>query len=273
MREPIVAGAFYPGSEQALRRQLEELFGGAVTPSSTPLAGPAGVVAPHAGYVYSGATAARAIRWLAERGTPEWVLVMGTNHTGWGAPVSVDTATAWRTPLGTVPVAENTRRLVGGAVSADPQAFTREHSLEVQLPLLQYAFGDLRMVPVCIGTHDLATLEGAVERLAGAIEGAPVAVVASSDFTHYEPQETAAHQDREAIERIVALDAEGFLRRVRERRLSICGAGAIATLLMIGRRLGWAPGTVLDYRTSGDVTGERDAVVGYAAIGWKGSGA
>jgi AmmeMemoRadiSam system protein B len=272
VRDPVVAGSFYPGTETALRRTLDSLFDHPVDPNPAPLPGPVGLVMPHAGYVYSGRTAAQAIEWVAARGTPEWVVLLGTNHTGWGSPVSVDTSDAWRTPLGLMPVADAARQVVGAPVDDDPRAFLREHSLEVALPLVQYAYGTVPFVPVCIGTRDVGVLERTADRLCAVIGTAPVAIVASSDFTHYEPHDAASAKDREAIGRILALDARGFLQMVSKQRLSICGAGAIATLMLIGTALGWSPGHVLAYSTSGEVTGERDAVVGYAALAWERQG-
>jgi len=270
VREPVVAGAFYPADESALRQQLSELFGGPVKRPERRLPGPVGIVAPHAGYAYSGATAARAFAWLAARGVPDWAIVLGANHTGWGAPISVDTSAGWRTPLGVVRLADAAGRLARGALAADGRAFLREHSVEVQLPLLQYALGQaVPFVPVCVASREMGALRDAAAQIAEEVAGQAVALVASSDFTHYEPQQMAEEKDRRAMERILQLDVAGFLEMVRSERLSICGAGAIALLMLLGRQCGWETGTCLDYTTSGDLTGERDAVVGYAAVGWE----
>jgi len=269
IREPVVAGAFYPGTEDALRAQLGALFGEGFATPRTPLRGSAGIVAPHAGYLYCGKTAAAGYRWLAAQGRPEWILVVGANHTGRGAPVSVGSAGGWRTPLALHPVAE-AAGVEGAGLTVDDAAFAGEHSLEVQLPFLFHAYGDaIPWVPVCVMTRRFDRLDAAAERLAEKVGTAAVAVVASSDFTHYEPQSVAEAKDRDAIERLLANDVRGFLETVERRGLTICGAGAIALMLLVGRRLGWGSGELLSYSTSGDASGDQGSVVGYAAAGWR----
>jgi len=273
IREPVVAGAFYPGSAIALQETLARLFGGPVEVAESALTSPAGLIAPHAGYVFSGPTAAVGYRWLATLGRPAWALILGANHTGMGRPISLVRHGAWRTPLGEAPIAtELADRLIEKGLEVAEVAFLREHSVEVQLPFLQFLFGEgFPFVPVCVMTPTLSELMRAGESIADVIRDQPGVVITSSDFTHYEPHEAAKKRDQKAIERILSLDVEGFYRSLAEERLSICGGGAIAILMTIARTLDWDKPRLLTYATSGDITGDRSAVVGYAAICFAGS--
>jgi len=271
VREPVVAGTFYPGSTSALEDALVRLFGGPVTASKADLASPVGLIVPHAGYVYSGATAAAGYRWLASLGRPAWALILGANHTGMGRPISLAQEGIWRTPLGGVPIDELAGRLVEAGLEISENAFLREHSIEVQLPFLQFLYGEgLSFVPVCVMTPALSDLMTAGEVIADEIGDEPGVVIVSSDFTHYEPHEVAQRLDHAAIEQILALDVEGFYRRLVDERLSICGGGAIALLMGMAKQLGWNQTRLLSYATSAEVSGDRSAVVGYGAIGFSG---
>jgi len=268
IREPVVAGAFYPGSASALEDSLTRLFGEPVTASEDALASPVGLIAPHAGYVYSGPTAAAGYRWLATLGRPAWALILGANHTGMGRPISLAQEGTWRTPLGEVRIAtELAGRLVEAGLEVSESAFLREHSIEVQLPFLQFLYGEgLPFVSICVMTPSLPELTRAGEAIVGAIRDEPGVVIVSSDFTHYEPHEVAQQLDHKAIEQILSLDVEGFYQRLVGEHLSICGGGAIVVLMSIAETLGWNQTRLLSYATSGDVGGDRSAVVGYAAI-------
>ncbi len=267
IRRPVVAGAFYPGRSDALLQVLSSLFGGKPQPKGS-LSRPLGLVAPHAGYVYSGKVAADGYMEVGKRGRPDAVIILGTNHTGLGRPISIGRAGAWRTPLGDAPVAtELADRLIERGFPVAEEAFLREHSVEVQLPFIQYLFGpEVPFIPVCVMLPPLDDLIAAGEGIAEVVQGGSILVVASSDFTHYEPDGIARRLDMEAIELILGLDVAGFYRLVIEKRLSICGAGAITILLAAAARLGWSNVDLVSYATSGDVTGDRSAVVGYAAI-------
>jgi AmmeMemoRadiSam system protein B len=147
------------------------------------------------------------------------------------------------------------------------EAFLREHSIEVQLPFLQFLFGaEIPFIPICVMFPALSDLTTLGEAIAQVVRGKAGVVIASSDFTHYEPDETARSIDHRAIEKILALDVQGFHQSLIEERLSICGGGAIVALMACARRLGWDETKLLSYATSGDLTGERHSVVGYAAI-------
>jgi len=274
IREPVVAGAFYPGSPAALSAELKRLFGSSVDVSEREITSPVGLIAPHAGYAYSGPTAAVGYRQLATLGQPKWAIVLGANHTGLGRPVSLARVGIWRTPLGDAPIAtELADRLVATGLEVADEAFLREHSIEVQLPFLQFLFGaKIPFVPICVMLPPLSELIAFGEAISQVISDEPGVVVVSSDFTHYQPEEVARRIDHEAIERILALNVEGFYRSLVEERLSICGGGAITILMTIARKLGWNDTQLLSYATSGDVTGDRRSVVGYAAVSFLGRG-
>jgi len=272
IRDPIAAGLFYPEKRAALRGMLARLFGTEAGTTARPMARSTGIVCPHAGYVYSGAVAAHAYREIAMLGRPAWAILLGANHTGMGEPLSTMREGVWRTPLGDAPIAADLAdRLIAAGFSVSERAFLREHSLEVQLPFLQLLYGeDFPFVPVSVQLAPLATLRKAGEAVAELAAESGGLVVASSDFTHYQPHDIAEGTDRRAIEKILALDIEGFYRLVAEEGLSICGGGAITILMQVASILDWTDIELLEYATSGDITGERDAVVGYAAIAFHG---
>jgi len=271
IRDPVVAGAFYPGSRSALSAGLTLLLKQKVHVAGT-LCEPMGLVVPHAGYIYSGAVAAAGYRELAAHGRPEWAIILGANHTGLGVPISIAREGVWRTPLGDAPIATGVAdSLVAEGVTVADEAFLHEHSIEVQLPFLQFLFGaEIPFIPICVmlpALSDLTALGEAIARIVrGKARDKAGVLIVSSDFTHYEPDETARSVDHRAIEKILALDVQGFYRSLIEERLSICGGGAIVALMVCARRLGWDETKLLSYATSGDVTGESHSVVGYAAI-------
>ena len=268
VRTPIAAGTFYPGDPGALRTTVASFFEGDVRRSDRTLDSPIGLIAPHAGYPYSGVVAAAGYGHVAALGRPEVVVLLGANHTGLGAPFSLSSHTIWETPLGRSPVdVDLVALLATSGIPIEDDALLREHSIEVQLPFIQSIWGfDLPIVPLCVMSMPLFSIEEPVAAIAKGIGDKSVLVVASSDFTHYEPDATARELDRLALEPIRAVDAERFEHVYRERRLSICGAGAILTLLGLCQRLGLTNGTLVEYATSGDVTGDRGAVVGYASV-------
>jgi hypothetical protein len=276
MRYPAVAGTFYPGTRGALEEELRELFGALpekILPEDKRPSGPLGLVIPHAGYIYSGAVAAAGYRAAARLGLPEAIIILGTNHTGYGGPITVGDPEPWVTPLGEVPVAADLLREIERlpGVARDRRAFVREHSVEVQLPFLQYLFGgSVPFVPAVILAHDPRLIESFAAGLAELIRGKSVWVIASSDFTHYEPHRMAVEKDRAALERILSLDLEGFLAVVRERDISICGVGTIGIAIATVRALGLMGAELVAYRTSGEVSGYTAEVVGYAAVLFRG---
>jgi MEMO1 family protein len=264
VRQPVVAGSFYPANPAQLR-DLVRGFLGADLPARG--SSSVGVIVPHAGYVYSGRVAGAGLRAASAFGKPDVVIILGASHGGAGGALAVPVEDAWRTPLGDVPLDRPTiERLVSHGIGASAAAFRREHSIEVVLPFLQVLFPEPpAVVPVCVQFAAWAALVEGARAVASVLDGRTAWVIASSDFTHYEPDAVARRLDRAALDRILAGDAEVFYRQTIEQGLTICGAAAICVLLLLARDLGLGRSALVEYATSGDVSGDRSAVVGYAA--------
>ena len=258
MRRPVVAGQFYRGDPEGLRSQLKSCFDVSVPKEE----GAKGAVVPHAGYVYSGQVAAHVYAALP---TAETYVIIGPNHRGIGSAVALSQET-WSTPLGEVEVDKEIVDALSANIEVDEIAHQYEHSIEVQLPFLQYRFKDFKIVPICMGLQDENTAREVSIDLANALRGRDVIVLASSDFTHYEPDKVAREKDHLGIEAILGLDTSKFYSRIYERRISVCGYGPIAVILETTKALGAEKGKLLKYATSGDITGDKSSVVGYAAI-------
>ncbi|NPV61144.1 MAG: MEMO1 family protein [Methanotrichaceae archaeon] len=261
MRNPAVAGQFYPRSPEELSRQLEEMFREA-DGEELPILG---AVVPHAGYVYSGRVAAEVYSRLPERDT---VVILGPNHHGLGAPVALS-RDSWRTPLGTVEVdQELADALAGTIIDYDETAHRMEHSIEVQIPFLQSRLESFKILPIAMGLQDEETAEEVGRELGRAISTLHrnAIVIASSDFTHYEPQDVARRIDAQLIEAILNLDIPKLYSRVYNLNASACGYGPIAATISAAKALGATSGKLLRYATSGDVVGDYSQVVGYGAM-------
>ena len=273
MRRPAVAGKFYPADPERLRRQVEEGFLHPLGPGELPKGTGrerevVGAVVPHAGYIYSGPEAAAVYHELAKERKPKTMVIMGPNHTGHGSAMAVSKETWW-TPLGEVPVdLEGADMLLDSCpvLSHDEAAHRYEHSIEVQLPFLQYIYGEFQFIPISFGTQDLESCMEVASALAVLKDAL---ILASSDFTHYESQEAAARKDGEAIKHLLAFDEEGFMRAVYGQGFTICGHGPIATCLAASKRLGARRAELLKYGTSGEILGDFTQVVAYAGMVFK----
>ncbi|MCX6801713.1 MAG: AmmeMemoRadiSam system protein B [Candidatus Diapherotrites archaeon] len=257
-REPAVAGQFYPGNVAKLRETLDGFFSAAKkTPSSK------AIIAPHAGYIYSGRIAALGHARLAKAKT---FILLGPNHTGLGPGISVSDSDSWKMPLGSIQTDREIAEKIIKKSSAefDSMAHLGEHSLEVQLPFLQYRFKEFKIVPVTIASQELKELLELGNAIASLKED--VSVIASSDFSHFIPLKNAKEKDLEALELAGKLKAEEFHALVEEKNLSICGASAITALLQYCRKKGMKKGTLLEYGSSADMTGDTSSVVGYASM-------
>jgi len=257
-REPVVAGLFYPGDRTALARQVAALLG----PQAR--AQPAlGLLAPHAGYVYSGAVAGRTYARVA---APERAIVLCPNHTGLGPRASLWPDGGWLTHLGRVAIDEELTAALRACplLEEDRSAHLREHSLEVQLPFLQARRPDVAVAALCLGPLSAAEIEELGAALAEAVLARPALLVASSDMSHYVPADEARAKDEQALARVLALDARGLRDVVRREAISMCGAVPTCAMLAAAARLGAREGELVQYATSGDVTGDRRSVVGYA---------
>ncbi|MCX9024472.1 MAG: MEMO1 family protein [Candidatus Methanoperedens sp.] len=261
MRAPAVSGQFYPRSKNDLDREISRCFEG-VPPGERQVLG---AVVPHAGYIYSGNTAAYVYSTLPRADT---FVLLGPNHTGYGSPVSVS-GESWSTPLGEVGSdSEFIKALPKRIIDLDETAHKYEHSIEVQLPFLQHRFGDFSIVPICMGIQDEETALDVGMELAEAVRKVKkkIVIIASSDFTHYKPDKVARENDAYYIGSILEFDIPGFYRKLYERNASVCGYGPIAAMLTATKKLGAKKASLLKYSTSGDTTGDLAAVVGYAGI-------
>ena len=263
IREPAVAGAFYPDDPKALEAMVRRLV-----PRARRATPAIGVVCPHAGYQYSGSVAGST---LARTVIPERVILLGPNHTGFGAPFSIMTRGAWRTPLGEVPIdGPLADELVAatGVLQPDEAAHRNEHSIEVQLPLLQHLQPAVRIVPIILTSAPWEAYHRIGQGIAEIVRRSrdPVLLVASSDLTHYEPQETAKTQDAKALAAIEAVDPERLMKTVLGEHISMCGYAPTTAMLVAARALGAIRGELVEYRTSGDETGDYESVVGYAGV-------
>jgi len=263
VRQPAVAGQFYPGRRDDLERLLGELI-----PRDLPRQKIIGVMAPHAGYVYSGGIAGAT---FARAEIPDRVVILGPNHHGIGAPQALFTSGAWSTPLGEVSIdADLATRLLQECprLETDERAHRAEHSLEVMVPFLQELNPKVRIVPICLGRSSLQDLLELGESLGRAVKGIdePVLLVASTDMTHYESGQAARTKDQLALEQVLALDPAGLYQTVRQYGISMCGVYPVVAMLAAAKVLGAREATLVHYGNSGDVTGDQQQVVGYAGV-------
>lgn len=272
-RRPAVAGAFYAGSRESLLKQIRECFTSRAGPGSLPTAKwserkvPA-IISPHAGYMYSGPVAAYAYGSLPSYSKPESVIIFGPNHYGIGTAVSIYPEGVWLTPLGEVPIDKNLVNELAAQSEIfflDEVSHSREHSIEVQLPFLQFVYESFRFVPICINDQSLETCVRIGRDVAEVVDGRNILMIASTDFTHYEPHEQVLRKDRKALEKIVELDVEGLYATIEKYGITMCGYGAVAALLTAAKLLGAREVRVLKQATSGDTSGDYDSVVGYAS--------
>ncbi|MGB8929778.1 MAG: AmmeMemoRadiSam system protein B [Anaeromyxobacteraceae bacterium] len=260
LREPAVAGRFYPGNPSRLAAELDGFLQPAAEPGSAK-----GLVAPHAGYMYSGAVAGDVYRRVE---IPPRVVILGPNHTGLGAPASLWPGGSWRTPLGDVPIDAALTEALARApgVELDDEAHLHEHSLEVQVPFLQRRQPALSLAAICLGPLSWKACEALGKALGAAATAAGALIVASSDMSHYIPAAEAREKDQLAIDRILALDPAGLYEVVRREQLSMCGFIPATVMLVAAREMGATRGELVRYGHSGEVTGDDTQVVGYAAI-------
>jgi MEMO1 family protein len=263
VRPPAVAGKFYPRDQKRLQTDLQSYF-----VSTEKRIAALGCVVPHAGYMYSGHVAGAVYSKIE---VPARCLVLCPNHTGQGTPLSIMTCGSWETPLGEVAIdhelADSLMKRFP-LLSEDVLAHRAEHAIEVQLPFLQMLRSDVRFVPIALGTRQFEVLEGLGHAIADVLAetGELVLVVASSDMNHYESDPVTRVKDQQAIDRVLALDARGLYDVVAEEQISMCGFGPTVTMLSAALRLGATRGELVKYATSGDISGDREMVVGYAGI-------
>lgn len=273
VRRPAVAGQFYPGDARALRDAVLEACRPPLGPGALPEAPTRprrllGVMCPHAGYQFSAQGAAWSFAEMAAEPHPGAVVLLGVNHRDIGAPIALSPATGWETPLGIMPVGTalgETLRSLDEEIIPDTHAHQYEHSLEVQVPFLQVLFGEIPIIPIVLGHPTTESVMRLGQALAELAREQDLLIIASSDMSHYLPQREAEVLDRLALQRVAAVDAAGLLDVVRQRRISMCGVMPVAALLAAAATFDGHAGKILHYHTSGDVTGDRQEVVGYGA--------
>lgn len=273
IRTPAVAGMFYPKTQQETRSSIKNCFLHEFGPGkmypATNKENIVGIICPHAGYMYSGPIAANSYYAISPL-KPDLVIIIGPNHWGIGCNVATMKEGIWRTPLGDVEVDASAALEVNSITSLvelDFFSHTRDHSLEVQVPMLQEIYSHkFKILPIILidQSYNAAKEIGmAISRIS---RDKKTMIIGSSDFTHYEENEYAHEQDKSLIEPILEMDVDKFYRVLQEKQVSACGYGAIASTMIACKEMGARKGTLIKYATSGDVTGEKASVVGYASI-------
>jgi AmmeMemoRadiSam system protein B len=279
IRRPTVASQFYEGDAEALRAQISSCFLHKLGPQKLPQinlnAHPrniVGLICPHAGYVYSGPVAASSFYELAIDGKPDTVVLLGPNHTGYGSGLALMREGIWRTPLGDVEVDSVISDAIlheSNMVDVDEVAHRYEHSIEVQLPFLQFLYGNsFKIVPICYLMQDYESAIEVGRALTEALNATNTVVIASSDMTHYESAKTAGAKDHAALKAVTDLNAKRFYEIVETQNITACGYAPIASLITYSIGV-CAKAQLLSYHSSGDITEDYSSVVGYAAVSFK----
>ena len=275
IRSPAVAGQFYRSTSEELKKQVEESFAHSVGPQSGPRCDKEdqrlhGAVVPHAGLPFSGPVAAHSYNKLAQCRQPDTIVIIGPNHRGGGSPISVAPHEKWRTPFGEVSIDQQLRNAVikQTAAEADPIGHTGEHSVEIQLPFIQYIVdSEIQILPIVLSDQSKQITKEFGENIVTAATelSKDITILASTDFTHYQPHERAAAADKPVIKAISNGDIKNISQKA-QRGHSMCGPGAVIAMLAGMSEQGVSTGTVEKYATSGDTAGSKDDVVGYASI-------
>ncbi len=263
IRRPAVAGTFYPGSRRELESMLKEFIDLEI-PKSKAIA----IISPHAGYIYSGRVAGKIFSSVA---LPKDFIILSPNHTGLGARVALMDSGHWETPMGAAAINSELAQLLKNhcsLIEVDSLAHQREHSLEVQLPFLQYLLTDFSFVPICISTQSYNELCKIGEGIAATVKEheEPILILVSSDMTHYENAESAKEKDMKAIKMVERINPQGLNDIVRKEGITMCGYAPAVSALEACRILGAKKGNLIAYATSGDETGDYSSVVAYAGL-------
>jgi AmmeMemoRadiSam system protein B len=280
IRRPNVASQFYEGNAEALRAQISACFLHTLGPKKIPQTNfhihprrIVGLICPHAGYMYSGPVAAHAFNELAQDGKPDTVVLLGPNHTGYGSALALMREGVWRTPLGDVEIDGALADAILNEtkiIDVDETAHKYEHSLEVQLPFLQFLYGNaFKIVPICFLMQDYDSAVEVGRALVEALDATNSVVIASSDMTHYEPANVAAEKDHLALKAVINMDAKSFYQTVEAQNITACGYAPITSLITYAQGICAKEAKLLSYHNSGDITGDNSSVVGYAAVSFK----
>ena len=277
LRQPAVAGAFYPDNPEILKKTIEKCFlddfGVGEIPKLNAFEGteyPINSMVPHAGYQYSGAIASHGYCKLVQNGFPEVFIILSPNHTGYGSEVSVFNEGEWITPLGSVDVdSEFADAIISHSdiASADFLAHKYEHSIEVQLPFLQYFSDDFKIVPITMGSQSFIASSDLAKAIFEACNelNKSYAVIASTDLSHFNNQEKANTVDGYVLEDIDEMNEFKLFEEVIQYNITMCGYGPVITTMSLSKMSNKNDSEILAYGTSGDVTGDFTSVVGYAS--------
>ena len=272
IRTPVVSGQFYPDKKEELENMIRSCFNHKYGPGSKSENQDKkvyGVICPHAGYMYSGPTACHSFRSISSQ-NPERVIIVGPNHFAIGEDAAVMIDAKWETPLGLIEVdSESSKKIVQKSkiITIDNYSHSRDHSLEVQVPMLQSVFGnDIKILPIILLSQSKETAIDVGNSISEVVKETNSIIIGSSDFTHYEENSFAYSQDKALIEPILEMDVDRFYQVLKDRQVTACGFGAIASTMVACKNLGATRGELLSYATSGDISGDISSVVGYAAI-------
>ena len=265
IRKSAIAGSWYPGKPETLRAEIEKYF--CAVPDVKSVDHVIALIAPHAGYLYSGQVAAHAYKYIYGK-EYDAVVIVGPSHRVAFQGVSVCPRGGYETPLGVVPVDDGLAGAINSLskfVQEIPAAHLHEHSIEIQLPFLQVALGKFSFVPLLMGQQDEFTCRELAGAIAKAAAGKKILVVGSSDLSHFYNYQKALKIDAVAIRHLETADAEGLLQNLNDNAAEACGGGPMAVAMMAARQMGARAARVLKYANSGDVTGDKSSVVGYVA--------
>ena len=272
IRNPVVSGQFYPDKKEDLENMIKSCFDhkfGSKSQRKTQEGKVYGIISPHAGYMYSGPTASHSFSSISSQ-NPELVIIIGPNHFGIGEDAAAMNDVKWETPLGLVEVdSESSEKVVQKSkiVTIDSFSHSRDHSLEVQVPMLQYVLeNEFRILPIILRSQNKETAIDVGNSITEIAREKNAIIIGSSDFTHYEENSFAYSQDKALIEPILEMNIDKFYSVLKDKQVTACGFGAIASTMVACKNLGATRGEILSYATSGDISGDKSSVVGYAAI-------
>lgn len=278
IREPAVAGAFYPDNPDDLKVAIEDSFlspfgVGKLPGEVSSFEGkdyPVNIMAPHAGYIYSALVASHSYYKIAEYGIPDVFIILSPNHTGYGSEISVFNEGEWMTPLGLVEVDKDFADEIishSEIASADFSAHVGEHAIEVQLPFLQYLSNNFKIVPVVMASQSMSAAVDLSKAIVDAGEkiGKTYCIIASTDLSHFNTQERANEVDGFILEDIEKMDEFKLMEEIIQYNITMCGYGPVITTILSSKLTGKESSEILAYQTSGDISKDFSSVVGYAS--------
>lgn len=282
IRKPAVCGTFYPADANELRESIKDSFLSPFGVGNIPLDVrdfngsdyPVNVMVPHAGFMYSGSVASHAYYEIAKHGIPDVFIILSPNHTGFGSEVSVCNEGKWRTPLGDVSVDNEFADAMisfSDIATVDFEAHIQEHSIEVQLPFLQFLSNNFEIVPVTITNQSISSSNDLAKAIveAGNNVGKSYCIIASTDLSHFNTQERANKVDGFVLEDIEEMNEFKLFEEIVQYNITMCGYGPVMTNIIVSKMTGKENCNILSYLTSGDISGDFSKVVGYASAIFK----